>query len=307
MPSHRVLFVDLDGTLVLENTFHVFLRAVARIRGHSAPLALLRYAAHKLPIVRSGPSDVRRVQSKAHLMSWFARLPPEVQQRAVEETVSSANSAVSPPVIAVMDEWRAKGAVVVLATAAPDAYARDIARNVGADEVICSHERDGVWVENVGGQKAAACNQWLKRHQGDGGLIGAVSDHADDVPLFQIADRAYIHAPTHKAASLAALAGLGHSRWWAIDPVSAQPGGGWWFYVRGRTWGPLEDPEARILLSKWRECLAYTGDGWIPANKGFRAISPVMRRDPPMLPSVEERTRMEVRTWLRRRMLRMTH
>lgn len=307
MASHRVLFVDLDKTLVLENTFHVFLRALGRIRGHGAETALLRYASHKLLILNARTSEARRIQSKSRIMAWFAHLPAHVRARAIEETVASAVDAISPQVTSIMEEWRAQGAVVILATAAPDAYVFDIARHVKADHVISSQEESGAWLENVGAQKAVACQEWLRRHEITDGLIGAISDHADDISLLQMADRAYIHASARKAARLAALAGLEPDQWSVIDPSAAQAGGGWWFYVNRALWGPLGDAEARILLSKWRECLVYTSDGWVPARGGYRAISPVKRRDPPMMPAIDKRVKMEAGTWFRRRILRMTH
>lgn len=307
MTTHRVLFVDLDKTLVLENTFHVFLRALGRIRGHGAPVALSRYACHKLPTFAAGSREARRLRSKAQIMAWFAQLPAELRLSAIEKTVSSAVKAISSQVASTMEEWRTEGAVIVLATAAPDAYVRDIARSVKADHVICSHEDAGVWHENVGVQKAAACQDWLGRHGATESLIGAISDHADDIPLLQLANRAYIHATAQQATRIATLAGLENGRWSVIDPISAQPSGGWWFYVNGEPRGPLGNPEARILLSKWRDCLVYTKDGWIPARGGYRAITPELRRDPPMMPSVDARVKMEAGTWLRRRIMRMTH
>jgi phosphoserine phosphatase len=306
MPKRRVLFVDLDRTLVLENTFHVFLRALALIRGHGARIALLRYASHKLPTVRTRSAEARRIASKSRLMSWFAQLPADLRQGAIDRTVSSAVDAVSPQVTSIIDEWRADGAVVVLATAAPDAYVHSIAQTVKADHVISSREDTGLWRENVGAQKAEACKEWLKEQTPIHAMVGVITDHADDIPLLRIADRAYIHASPQEAARLASLAALAPGHWETLDPTSPQPDGGWWFYVNGLR-GPLDDPEARILLSKWRDCLVYTNDGWVAARGGYRAIEPLKRRDPPMMPSVVQRARMEVETWLRRRILRMTH
>lgn len=308
MTSARVLFVDLDGTLTLENTFHVFIRAIGRHTGRRGVRLLGQFVLRRFLSRRRGGGLDRRIASKATLVQGFSRLPTALQQAVVDETVSLAMDAISPAVSEVIQEWRSAGAVIVLATAAPECYAREIARRAGLDDTICSRVDDAAWVENVGATKAAACERWLQQQSPAlSHVVGVVTDHTDDVPLLRMAAQSYIQASEPTAVSIARLAGFDEGTWTVLDLTAPQPNGGWWFFVKGGLRGPIEDSEAYILLSKHRNCLVLTNRGWIVADGGYGSITPLRRIDRPFFPSVTQRSKMEVRTWLRRRILLMTH
>ena len=95
---------------------------------------------------------------------------------------------------------RSAGATLVMATAAPEFYAREIAARLGFDACIASlHRRtdDGGYSarlsdrNNYGAEKWRRVEAWLadKGLKRDDVTLTAYSDHASDAPLLEAADR----------------------------------------------------------------------------------------------------------------------
>ncbi len=104
--------------------------------------------------------------------------------------------------LAAIEAHRKKGDVIVVATASMDFYAADIARKLGADDLIATTSvwRRGVIVpiikgENCyGAEKARRVQAWLAKAR-----FGAVSFYSDshtDLPTFALADHRVAVNPT---------------------------------------------------------------------------------------------------------------
>jgi phosphoserine phosphatase len=253
----RVLFVDLDGTLVLENSFHTFLRA-AWTQGNNRLRAQLLLAVSLRPT--GGGSDAR-LAMKRRVLSAFSKASSTCQDRIVTVTLARVRMTLSSPVMTTIDAWRAQGGEVVLATAAPDCYARPLAEELKFTDCLASPSRVGPnWRELSGPAKAEACRRWLGLRDDVAGEIGVITDHQDDLDLLRLADRAIVQGSTRAFAGIASAVGpdvdLAH-----LDTVSGQDGGGIWLWFDGRPSGPHDRWEVETIMSKHRYALIYTGDG----------------------------------------------
>lgn len=85
----------------------------------------------------------------------------------------------------IMEPYRNRGHLLVLATAAPAFYAHPIAEFLNMDlccgTLLPSEVVIGQWQENVGQQKVEALKRLLQVHKAE--LDVVITDHSDDLPL----------------------------------------------------------------------------------------------------------------------------
>lgn len=182
-----VLFVDLDGTLILGDTlFESFLRAF------------------KLnPIV------------VMHALYWIVRGIACLKERlAMLSSINVKNLPYRPDVLDFLNRERVKGRFIVLATATNIAYASEIAEHLGVfDAVLAS---DGV--HNLKGRtKRLAIEEFCRNH----GMVSYsyVGDSLADIPIWEGAQEIFVVAPAKSL--LAVLSRLGPP-----VKILGEPGGG---------------------------------------------------------------------------------
>jgi phosphoserine phosphatase len=182
-----VVLVDLDGTLLRANSYHV----------------LLLWLAARL--VRPGRGFVRRnrrfwslLLARATHRSERVAMKQEVQALLAELGGSPAllvrilRAQVDPAVLVSIDQARDQGAPVVLATAALPEYALPLAAAVGHPDAVCTTAAsDHPWTENLGAAKRDRVCAHLAAHGLDGRRRVLLSDHPDDLPLAEVCDRTF--------------------------------------------------------------------------------------------------------------------
>ncbi len=300
--SRAVLFVDLDGTLVLDNSFHLFLRAIAELG--TVRLRLVLFCALGLRLV--GRFSGGHEGLKRRVLVAFSIAPESCRSAIIDRTLDLLEHVRSRPIMSRIVAWQAAGGRVVLATAAPDWYAVPFARIVGIGDCIATA---GVpargWHELLAAAKAAACSDWLVHNGfGPGTRVGVLTDHTDDLDLLRISGEATVQAnPACFARITQALAGKG-PRLEHIDPVSSQEGGGSWLWFDDRPVGPLDPWEVRTILTKHRYALIYGREGrWRRIRRGRDIGIGVPRVDCPIVPDTHTRLlisakRRIVRDWI---------
>ena len=299
--TRPIVFVDLDGTLVLRNSFHLFLERLWSRGSLGTRLRLCSAGAQRVLARRGG-----RLLMKRKAMSIFEQLAPSRQQAVLSDIAKALTAAVSPPVKQLMEEWRGRGATVVLATAAPRVYAEPFAVSMGCDGCLATPSASTEdWGELLGEAKARACLGWLA----SGGFTGpvvVVTDHEDDLPLMRIADEVVIHASPTVATRIeqrlpaTVLTTL-------IDPSADQLRGGAWLWIDGRLSGPHDKWELRTIMSKHRYALVFRADGtWERLTRGSHSNA-ALREEPPRLPEPFDRLRVAVRRRLVRDKLGIYH
>ena len=301
-PGDTVVFCDLDGTLVLNNSFHVFIAELLKGCRGRRRLQLGAILATRL----SGAAMGGHSGMKRRVLEWVGRQPEDWQCDIARKTVEALRPMLSQPVLARLAEYRDRGALVVLATAAPLVYAGDFAAIAGANDVLATTSERGVFSEPIREAKADACALWMARQGGRQTFrhIVAITDHADDLPLLRMADHAVLQcARSHRQGILHALR-LDGETFDFIDPVEAEEGGGYWLWFDDRHVGPIDRWEVRMLLSKHRHARIFTGQGgWRKIGPGEPLEPAVLRNDCPLPPTMRQRLgyairRRVLRDWL---------
>lgn len=287
MTISGVLFVDLDGTLVLDNSFHAFLRSNWELGGRGMRMKLLRTTAMRTSTRRD------RVDMKRRVLMAFAELDDARRHRVVTDTLRQMSSTLSKPVVDLIQRWQEADEPVVLATAAPDCYASPFADSLGLTDCLATPGMVGPgWVELFGSAKADRCRQWVAENSAGsnrGATISVVTDHLDDLPLLSLAQQATIQASPEMFSVIQRQLppGIGVEQ---LDPVSKQPGGGIWLWFDDQASGPHDQWEVRTILSKHRYALMYCGEGtWRRVRPGDALATAVLRLDCPTPPATRTR------------------
>lgn len=295
--SESLVFVDLDGTLILDNSFHLFLRSLwlhgdLRMRGQLIAAVALRSLHPKQG----------RLALKRRVLRTFESASPPREATIIADMLEKMRKTLSAPILRRVSTSIEVGHTVVMVTAAPGCYARPFARLLGLEHCLATPPTDTVdWYELAGEAKVDASHDWRKSHgKSPDALIEIMTDHADDLPLLRRATRATIQAaPVDFSRIIAELPeGLSVEH---IDPISFQEDGGYWFWLDDAPVGPYSPWDSHTLLSKHRYALVYVGAGiWKRVRPGDRLDTAVRRADCPVPPSA--RTRLSI--WAKRRLIR---
>lgn len=209
-----IAIYDLDKTITRRPTFTHFLLFFAK-RHRAFRLALLPVWILALVGYRFGLYGRKPLKQFGIALFMGRYVPARILDRAASDFVGNVVMRdLQPGAIAAIRADRQKGRRLVIATAAPEFYAREIGRQLGFDDVIAtrhvvtdasdlSHEIDG---ENCyGEEKLKTVMGWLDMQQIERAncYIVAYSDHASDAPLLDWADQGYLINPSSKLKKLA--------------------------------------------------------------------------------------------------------
>lgn len=298
-----VTVVDLDHTLVLENSFHLFCRLLwvhspSRVRVRLLSILARRRKDHAYD----------RVDMKRDILRVFSDLPSQDRDAIAFECTRRLLRTTSEPVLRrLRTASRRDDHRVLLATAAPDAYAVLLAEELGLDDCVATPSIVGPsWEEMFGQAKADACREWISRNVEPSGSIEVITDHADDLPLMLLGTTVVLqtsHAQFETIRhSLNSGISVDH-----IDPWGAQPHGGLWIWFDDRPIGPFDSYEVATILSKHRYSLMFSDRGWISVRAGDPLDRAVRRVDMPCSPSTRERMGVALRRRIIRDRLNIFH
>lgn len=204
----RLAIFDLDRTLTVRPTYSAFLLSTC-VRLAPWRLMLLPTL---LPVAAAygiGRLDRRIMKQAMHWVALGRAIPRHRIEAAAERFARHlVRKGVFAQVPALLQERRADGRRIVLATAAPALYAEPFARIMGFDDVIATQ---GTWSEErlltsimdencYGNAKAARLVRWLQeqgiaRAEAD---IEFYSDHHSDLPTFEWANAAIAVNPSRR-------------------------------------------------------------------------------------------------------------
>ena len=195
------LAIDLDGTLLATNSFQDYLSfcghaALHRLRLDIALSIVFWVTLRKLRFIRHSTMKRHLLNRTASFMQHKERLDLFVERELI---------AVNRSVLQLMEQYRNRGYLFVLTTAAPGIYAHPIAENLHID-LCCatplpSEVVIGQWYENVGEQKVQSLRRLLAVHKAE--LEVVITDHYDDLPLLNSNEGSnYIVAPSSKTMQM---------------------------------------------------------------------------------------------------------
>ncbi len=208
---------DLDRTLTILPTYTPFLWFAARSR---APWRLLLLPLLLPVAILYALKLVPRCRMK-QAMHWVALGSALPEREAARLADRFARHLVARGLyaqgVALIEAERRAGRRIVLATAAPHFYTSALARRLGIADVVttASSWQDGrltpaiVSANCYGADKRALVEAFMERAgiERDVAHIRFYSDHASDLPMFELADEAIAVNPSAKMRGIAAARG----------------------------------------------------------------------------------------------------
>jgi len=127
-----IVAFDFDGTLTVRDSFTAFLRWRADPVRYAFGMAKLGFAALRYVIDK----DRGRIKAAAarEFLHGLTRTQLEAETRAFAE--SQAAGLLRPDAVATWNDWRSRGAFIVIVTASPSVVVRPFAERLGADDLI---------------------------------------------------------------------------------------------------------------------------------------------------------------------------
>lgn len=197
----KALAIDLDGTLLSTNSFQDYLSycghaAVHTFRFDIALCIVFWVSLRKLRFIRHSTMKRHLLNRTATFMQHKERLDLFVER----ELISINHHAQQ-----LMEQYRNRGYLFILSTAAPGVYAHPIAENLHIDlccaTLLPSEVVIGQWHENVGEQKVEALRRMLQVHKAE--LEVVITDHYDDLPLLNYNEgNNFVVAPSSKTKQM---------------------------------------------------------------------------------------------------------
>lgn len=217
-PQRAMLSIfDLDRTLTTLPTYTPFLWFAVRSRAPwrllllplLLPVAIL-YALKLIPRCR--------MKQAMHWVALGSVVPEREAARLADRFARTLTKrGLYPDGVALIEAERAAGRRIVLATAAPHFYTAAIARRLGIADVVAtaSSWKNGrltpaIVSENCyGADKRSLVEAFLERSAiaREAAHIRFYSDHASDLPMFELADEAVAVNPSVKMRTIAAARG----------------------------------------------------------------------------------------------------
>lgn len=186
MQSDCYVVFDLDGTLFRGNSFHRWL-IFSAFSGESRLKMAARFRILRWCVMRF-LRLIPHTELKRRVM-----LDATVPGVGVDAFVKSwLLPHLSPGCIVEIQRWKAQGAIMILATAAPECYAKEVGTHLGFMRTLASNfGRDGIFFENIGHAKLGCVLSSIDKAN----LRAVYSDHPDDIPLLEKANHRYLVNP----------------------------------------------------------------------------------------------------------------
>ena len=214
----NIAIYDLDNTVTSRPTFTLFLLFYAR---QAAPFRLVGLPIWIMALLgyRLGLYGRKRLKQFGIAMFMGTKICPDTLGRIAAHFASNVVSGgLQPGAVERISLDRKRGAMLVLATAAPEFYAKTISEMLGFDAVVATRhiaEVDGEVTNRIDGENCYAAEkrrrveEWMQqngidRAQAD---ICFYSDDLSDRPTLDFADKGYAINASGKFAKVAPIAG----------------------------------------------------------------------------------------------------
>ena len=213
---NRIAIYDMDRTITRTGTYsgflvHMALRA-APWRIIFVPIVPLVMLAYVLRLIGRGRS--KEINQALMIGRKVSRHAIRAHVESYADRVVARN--ILPGALRQIEEDRAKGAILVIASASYRLYVEPIARRLGFDHVIATDhvsQQTQYLRARIAGEncydvaKLRMIHAWMERagHKRSHCHIRAYSDHVSDAPMLDYADEAFAANPHKKLRILAAL------------------------------------------------------------------------------------------------------
>lgn len=214
----HIAIYDLDRTILARPTFTAFLIYAARANGRAlswrAPVWIAALIGYKLKLY--GRKPMKQFGMKLFVGKNISATA--AKNLATRFAASIVPSDVSPGAASAIARDRSSQSLLVMATAAPNLYANEIARLLDFDAVIATRQKrlpDGGFSYEIQGENCYAAEklkrveEWLASQsiERKDCHIRFYSDHPSDAPMLDWADEAILVGSGPKLQSVAAKNG----------------------------------------------------------------------------------------------------
>lgn len=196
MMKRKLIVVDLDGTLVKDNSFHFFLTGLFRhaLKDFSfysvgALTKIFSFAALRKARICS------HERLKQELQKIWVGFESRGQGYFLEKRLSSyLKKSLRMDLISYLESIKGIDDKVVLATAAPEEYVELIAKQLRVIDVVIATPsiKKDTWFHNLGQQKWDNISLLMN---GQDFEIISFTDHQDDLPLLSNSNSSYLFPP----------------------------------------------------------------------------------------------------------------
>ncbi len=238
-PPEGIALFDLDGTLIAWDCQVLFRHFVLRRepwRGIFLPVFLVF-----LPLVGLlGDAGMKRI-----FLSYLWRMAPETLEAMSRDFAASVMSAIYPELREKLEHQRTKGHFLILASASPEFYVREIGRELGFDLTLGTSVEMGPVFPDLENHKGAAKVARLRallpdRWFENGRLQGChgYTDSCADLPMLELCEAATVVNPSSRLEAIARESG-----WEVVRPARPwKTRAGWACRVLALVTGLGKDP-----------------------------------------------------------------
>jgi len=185
----KIIVIDLDGTFVSVNTFHKWMLFVAIYSIKKLAFFTL-FKLLKISSLRAF-KKINHAQMKVAILNISQTL---VTDKDIKIFVKSLDNYVHEEILALV---KSKAYISILATAAPEIYAKTLAEVYGFDyEISTPLTIKEAWKENLKEEKKKNVLLLLKRERLSLSIERLYTDHHDDLPLMKYAKLTYLINPS---------------------------------------------------------------------------------------------------------------
>ena len=200
--SDKVNLVDLDGTLIKGNSFHIWCYSIFF---DSAP-ALNFNKNYKLRIrlifilVLRLLKRIDHVQLKRYIQGLWFHLPTIIKHQSNAKMVERLNHVMDKQLLRILQAASDKNELIILTTAAPQEYVVPFIDELKIfDYVIATpaHQHKN-WYHNIAMTKREKTMELIIKLELPTNNITLYTDHIDDEPLMEISNNCYLYSPARK-------------------------------------------------------------------------------------------------------------
>jgi len=207
-PPAGIALFDLDGTLIAWDCQLLFRHFVLRRepwRGIFLPVFLAF-----LPLTRLlGAGGMKRV-----FLSYLWRMNPETLAEYSREFAGSIMPAIYPELRLILERQRAEGHFLILASASPEFYVKEIGRNLGFDLTLGTPVEMGPFFPDLENHKGSAkvdrLHEVLPASYFENSMLRhghGYTDSTADLPMLELCESATVVNPSPRLTEIARKSG----------------------------------------------------------------------------------------------------
>ncbi len=207
MKTNKILFVDLDGTLIdcqTQKEFLHFLYKKGVIALNTYIRILYYFLLYRLNLINNS----ERLYGEA--VVWLKNMNVDLINLYVDEFFNLVRPKIFLNSTRLIDQYKNMNYKVVLLSSGVDAVVNKFASFFCVDDLICTKLEviNGFYSGKISGRaiygyiKATSMKEYINEFKNDVYTV-AIADHASDIPLLRNADESYLVNPTNKLLKLA--------------------------------------------------------------------------------------------------------